>query len=45
MFMGSDPKVAYVSTFLKCKVFEEKRRGKPTRFVNYCLFSREYGKL
>lgn len=47
MFVGPDPKVAYVSTFQSVRFLEEKRERKTTmRFVvNYCLFSRKYGKL
>lgn len=46
MFVGPDPKVAYVSTFQSIS-FLEKKAGRTTmRFVvNYCLFSRKYGKL
>lgn len=46
MFVGPDPKVAYVSTFQTVRFLEEKGRGTTMRFVvNYCLFSRKYGKL
>jgi hypothetical protein len=45
--MGPDPREAYVSTFQSVRFLEEKRgRKTTTRFVvNYCLFSRKYGKL
>lgn len=44
---GIDPKVAYVSTFQSIRFLEEKKGGKTTMrlVVNYCLFSRKYGKL
>lgn len=45
MFVGPDPKVAYVSTYQSIKFLEEKWGWTTMRFVNYCLFSRKYGKL
>lgn len=46
MFVGPDPKVAYVSTFQSISFLEEKGGGTTMGFVvNYCLFSRKYGKL
>lgn len=46
MFVGPDPKVAYVSTFQSISFLEEKAGRTTMRFVvNYCLFSRKYGKL
>lgn len=46
MFVGPDPKVAYVSTFQRIRFFEEKGGETTMRFVvNYYLFSRKYGKL
>lgn len=46
MFVGPDPKVAYASTFQSIRFLTEKGGGTAMRFVvNYCLFSRKYGKL
>lgn len=46
MFVGPDPKVAYVSTFQSISFLEEKGGRTAMGFVvNYCLFSRKYGKL
>lgn len=46
MFVGPDPKVAYVSTFQSIRFLEGVGVGTNLRFVvNYCLFSRKYGKL